>query len=931
MARNRPIRITILGNAKKATAAISQTSRALTALGKAGKGLAKITAPLASFASLIGPATASVLALAKGVVALGKTAASLGPLIAFAPAAAGAYALLRLTLTKIGVALGKAFTPLVTAFNKAGDAAGRLATKGVDPLARAFVRLNMPAISAGMDRIAVSTNRAVLGFGRWANSAAGQKLVRDTTNGTAAAFERAEPAITRAAIALGNLANRAQIAPRLAALGDTIAGLIDRFTRWADATSSGDIDRALRSAANATQFLRDKLIAIREAIQWLADNQQKIKQFSNALAALGLALSVYTLNPVGIAVAAFTLLANNWEQTKQVFSGASAFWEKTWAGAAKSPALTAFRANTLGSFSRIADGAKSFGTSVKPALAQVGGSLKTFGTALLPTFTKFGEQFSRIIGPALADIGVIIRDQVAPAFSSFLTAVTPIAKVLLSVFGSAVLGALKGVINVIKGAFVIISGILNVITGILTGDWSRAWTGIKQIVAGAFTAIIGAIQVFLSVGILKLFRAGFGLLRTIAVGGWNAIKGAFTGALTGIKSGLTSAVKGLGSTISNFFSGAWAIVVNGWKVLRSAFGGALSAIRTVVSDAFAAVRSTFSSAFSAIRGIVTGARGRIVEAVRGLGDSIRGVFGKAKTWLKSAGEDIVRGLWDGIRALGGWLSQKVSDFIDRTIPGPVRRVLEISSPSRVAKGIGRFFGLGLGLGLVGEEGAVRRAARRLIAGIATSADKATLKTATNKALAQVTKQVNALKAAADKQRKILADLIAQRKQYASQVASGFKAGGITTIDITGETGLSGPGALVAGLQARLQAIRDFQARLALLRKRGLSGDLIRQIADSGLETGAAYLEQLAGAGPDLVRRINELNKAINKGSAGIGGQVADTLFGARISAEQRKLQQIPLLLRIDSSGSKLDDLLLELLRKAIRKQGGNVQVVLGRG
>lgn len=932
MARNRPIRITILGDAKKATATITQTSRALTALGKVGKGLAKVTAPLAAFSSLIGPATSGVLALAKGVTALGKTAAGLAPLVAFAPAAAGAYALLRLTLTKVGIALGKAFKPLVVAFNAAGEAAGRLATRGVAPLAQAFVRLNLPVISGGMDRIAVSTNRAVLGFGRWVNSAAGQKLVRDTTDGTATAFERAEPAITRAAIALGNLANRAGVSERLAALGDTIASLADRFTRWADATTSADVDRALRTAADATAFLRNKLIAIRDAVTWLADNQAKIKQFSNALAALGLALSVYTLNPVGIAVSAFALLANNWDDTKKVFAGASAFWERTWAGAAKSPALTAFRANTIGSFSRITDGAKSFGSSVAPAFGQIGGALQRFGVALLPTLSKFGEQISRVVGPALADIGVIIRDQVAPAFSSFLAAVTPVARFLLGVFGSAVVGALKGVVGVIKGALVVISGVFNVIAGILTGDWSKAWSGVKQIVAGAFTAIIGAIQVFLNVGILKLFRLGFSLLSGIAVGGWGVIKGLFTGALTGIRTGIVAAVRGYFGLWSSFFRGAWAIIVNGWKVLHSAFGGALAAIRTVVATAFAAVRATFASAFAAIRGIVTGAGPRIVGAFKGLVKKIDGAFAGASKLLKGAGKDIVRGLWDGVRSLGAWLADKVTGFINTTVPGPIRRALGINSPSKVAKGIGRFFGLGLGLGLVGQEAAVRRAAKRLIAGIATKGDKALLRSATNRALASVNRQVQALKSAADKQRAVLADLVKQRRDYAAQIKDAFKGGGVTSVSLDGlgTDPQVARSALVTGLKARLAAIRDFQAKLSALRRRGLSKDIIRQIADSGLETGSQYLAALSGSSASLIRQVNGLNRAISRGAAGIGGTVADAAFGARIKTERAQLAQMPTVIRIDSSGSRIDDLLVDLLRKAIRKQGGNVQVVLGR-
>ena len=38
----------------------------------------------------------------------------------------------------------------------------------------------------------------------------------------------------------------------------------------------------------------------------------------------------------------------------------------------------------------------------------------------------------------------------------------------------------------------------------------------------------------------------------------------------------------------------------------------------------------------------------------------------------------------------------------------------------------------------------------------------------------------------------------------------------------------------------------------------------------------------------------------------------------------------PVVLRIDSSGSRIDDLLVELLQKAVRNRGGNVQLVLGR-
>ena len=72
-----------------------------------------------------------------------------------------------------------------------------------------------------------------------------------------------------------------------------------------------------------------------------------------------------------------------------------------------------------------------------------------------------------------------------------------------------------------------------------------------------------------------------------------------------------------------------------------------------------------------------------------------------------------------------------------------------------------------------------------------------------------------------------------------------------------------------------------------------------------------------------------MNGSIARGAAGIGGTAADALFGARIRDQQAKVAQATVI-RIDSSGSRLDDLIVELLRKAIRAQGGNVQLVLGR-
>lgn len=61
------------------------------------------------------------------------------------------------------------------------------------------------------------------------------------------------------------------------------------------------------------------------------------------------------------------------------------------------------------------------------------------------------------------------------------------------------------------------------------------------------------------------------------------------------------------------------------------------------------------------------------------------------------GKNIVRGLWEGIKAMASWIGDKVSGFVGGLVDG-VKGVLGIHSPSRVFAGIGQNMALALGQG-----------------------------------------------------------------------------------------------------------------------------------------------------------------------------------------------------------------------------------------
>ncbi len=324
------------------------------------------------------------------------------------------------------------------------------------------------------------------------------------------------------------------------------------------------------------------------------------------------------------------------------------------------------------------------------SIKEAGTALFGFIRSLLPTLQKIGSQIGAVLGPAFRDIGKLIQNDFVPAFKRILPIIQPVAKFLLGVFGSAVVGAIKGIVQALKGAITLISGIFNVISAIVTGDWSRLWLGLKQIVSGAVNLVIGVIRAWLNIGILQIFKKGVlgilgawrGLwsgLRGLAAKAGTALRGVAARVFAGIRAVIVGAIRGYIGFWRGLFTGLRAIAVNGFKVLRSAFGGALAAIRTVVSQAMGRVRATFTAAWNAIKSGVSAAfravRTAASNGVSTLVGVVRSIPGRAKSALGNlagtfvnAGRELIAGLIRGIGEKLSALADKMRD-VANTVKG----------------------------------------------------------------------------------------------------------------------------------------------------------------------------------------------------------------------------------------------------------------------
>lgn len=88
---------------------------------------------------------------------------------------------------------------------------------------------------------------------------------------------------------------------------------------------------------------------------------------------------------------------------------------------------------------------------------------------------------------------------------------------------------------------------------------------------------------------------------------------------------------------------------------------------------------------------------QLVQGALNMIDTIAGVLHDALPDIIEVGKNIVKGLWEGIKAMASWLKDKVTDFMGGIVDG-VKSVLGIHSPSKVFAGIGENMALGLGQG-----------------------------------------------------------------------------------------------------------------------------------------------------------------------------------------------------------------------------------------
>ncbi len=190
---------------------------------------------------------------------------------------------------------------------------------------------------------------------------------------------------------------------------------------------------------------------------------------TSVMAVLGPAAAVVAaIAAIGVAA---VLIWKNWDKVKA--AGQKAFKALT-------PVINIFKQNFNAARKAVVSGVNSIKNSftkvAAPIRKQVSSILKHLDElAATPAFKKFIQFVQDNLVAGLANKLSIMQ----AAFSGAFTFVTGIISAAVSSIG-----------GYISGVMTVFDGLITFITGVFTGNWSKAWSGVKKIFSGAFKSLV---------------------------------------------------------------------------------------------------------------------------------------------------------------------------------------------------------------------------------------------------------------------------------------------------------------------------------------------------------------------------------------------------------------------------------------------------------
>lgn len=241
----------------------------------------------------------------------------------------------------------------------------------------------------------------------------------------------------------------------------------------------------------------------------------------------------------------------------------------------------------------------------------------TWENHLKPFFDKVGD----VIGKVIDVIKVLWNNWLKPIVDWIIQNVVPVIVPILENVYKTFKIIFDRIVDTLKNFMQMIGGVIDFIVGIFTGDWKRAWEGIKSIFTGLWDNIKGH------------FKAVWDFLKQLVSNKVQEVKSVITVAFNYIK---------------DYFSSIWTkikdTVKSVWDGIKSLISGAIDGIKTGISKALDGIKSTWSKIWNGVKDVTS-------SIFNGIWNVIKKVINSILSGIEAMANGVVSGINLMIRAL----------------------------------------------------------------------------------------------------------------------------------------------------------------------------------------------------------------------------------------------------------------------------------------
>lgn len=270
---------------------------------------------------------------------------------------------------------------------------------------------------------------------------------------------------------------------------------------------------------------------------------------------------------------------------------------------------------------------EAFNTHILPVFQYAADRFAAFNTETLQPLI---EKFLEFAGKTADAIRELWEGVLQPFIIWFINNVAPVIAQGLQTVVDAFFSFLEAASEVIGSVLDALGGLIDFIVGVFTGDWERAWDGIKTFFNGIWEAMKTIVSTIFS-AIQLLISNYLSAVKSIWDTIWTAVKNFFLDIWNSIKSWAEETWNSIKDKASEIF-----------EALRDKLSEIWDAVKSTIEEKWNAIKQWFSDTWQAIKDIF-----KVEEMVQ-------------------VGKNVMNKLWEGLKAvweeIAGWLSG-VAEFV----------------------------------------------------------------------------------------------------------------------------------------------------------------------------------------------------------------------------------------------------------------------------